>query len=130
MGILKNTTLKAVAKKHIKLLTDYMETYPVYDTNNEVDLYQTVKNYLTTFEAAAGDSLSIRVDAVPDWYNLFVAVVWQCVRVELSYDPTMGSDEDLELTEKVVSDELAKWKRKMQRNIKVYEKYFRIKETK
>jgi len=118
VGILKNQTIKSVAKKWTRKLISILEKAEI---NSDEDIMEILKSYIKVTETIGQGTLAIKVDEVSHWYGLFLAIVFQAVRVELSYDPTIGNESDFEVTHKAVSKELSKWKKELQRSIDLYE---------
>jgi hypothetical protein len=125
MGFLKNAAIKRVTKKWTRKLIELIEitfdsVEPTELTNldgrkddiNAV-MMSILKDYIAVVEAQGG-SLNIRTDEISKWYELFLVIVIQAVRAELSYDPTMGRGRHLAIIGDVVDKELNKWRKRKQ----------------
>ena len=102
-------TIKKVTKKRFNQLMGLIENDLPIGSNPPVDPMKTLRNYIKADELG-GKTIDVPPD-IHHWWDLFVYLVCIMVRSELAYDPTMGSQRDLNLIVETVNIQLKKWKR-------------------
>lgn len=109
MGFLKNRAIKAVTKKRFDQLVSMIENDPRLGEEGEAfDPMETLRDYIKCVELSGG-----AIETPPDitnWWELFIFLLLFMVQAELAYDPTMGSEQDLNLIMETANKQLEKWK--------------------
>lgn len=109
MGFLKNMAIKRVTKKRFNELMGLIENDLPIGSDAPIDPMKTLMNYIKGVELS-GETIEVPSD-ITHWWDLFVYLVCIMVRSELAYDPTMGSEQDLNLIVETANIQLEKWKR-------------------
>jgi hypothetical protein len=120
----KNMAIKRVTKKRFDQLMGLIENDPrlksriesnqVFDPMEkprhfELSAMETLRDYIRAVELSGGT-----IEEPPNithWWDLFRYLHCLMVQSELAYDPTMGSEQDLNLIIETANKELEKWKR-------------------
>jgi hypothetical protein len=109
MGFLKNMTIKRVTKKRFNQLMGLIENDLPIGNDTPVDPMKTLMGYIEAVELGR-ETIEVPPD-ITHWWDFFVYLICIMVRSELAYDPTMGSERDLNLIIETANIELKKWKR-------------------
>ena len=77
----------------------------VIENDTEKEAMDTLKNSVAVGNQQVPGSLKIDVESLPNPYKLFAAIIYQAVRTELAYDPSIGTHRDFVLIAKVIHKE-------------------------
>ena len=108
-NMMKNMTIKAVTKKRFDELVGIIEFKIPKDSGTPFDPMKTLVDFIETLELTG---MTIEIPpAVKHWWDLFIYLLCLMVSSELSYDPTMGSDKDIDLIIETANIQREKWKK-------------------
>lgn len=116
-SLLKKMAIKKVTKKRFNQLIGLIENDPrLHEIGNALDInkfescaIQTLKNLIDMIEIQ-GCIIDVP-DEITNWWELLLFLLCTVVQAELAYDPTMGSEEDINLIVNIANKELEKWKK-------------------
>ncbi len=92
-GFLKKSALKNVTKKRVRML--WIDLHKLINIKQNVDIKEAIKLWLEY------SSFPLKFDKNLSWEELFYQIIVITVYDELSYDRTMGNEEDFNLVYKV-----------------------------
>lgn len=92
-GLLKKSALKNVTKKRVRML--WIDLHKLINIKQNVDIKEAIKLWLEY------SSFPLKFDKSLNWEELFYQIIWITVCGELSYDTTIGNEEDIDLVYKV-----------------------------
>jgi hypothetical protein len=112
--LLKNTTIKSTAKRVLKeiiiAINEFRQEYP--NMPIETTLQSPIFLNKLAVRGLGGEKICTAAEIVQEIpnsieknsFNLTGNIVWNIVKYELSYDPTIGTNEDVLTTINVVKD--------------------------
>ena len=108
MSFLKNMVIKKVTKKRFNQLIGLIENDLPIGSDPPIDPMKTLMAYIEVVKLS-GETIEVPSD-ITHWWDLLIYLICLMVRAELSYDPTMGSESDINLIIETAKIQLAKWK--------------------
>jgi len=131
MSFFKNAAIKAVTKKRTRQFTSLVEMGLNADKFQQGDMNTRVLNILNklidTIESQENaGSLNINREEIDNWKVLLFTLVVQSVRVELSYDKSIGADKDYDLIAKTFDKEMERWRQRSHKLLNLYEQAIHI----
>ncbi len=104
MAIFKKSVIKTTTRKRARRLFD-----AIGPPNS--DMLGTLKNIIRLGEEFSfdGAKFGIPLDEFSGWQEFYYLLIWVGVYAELSYDNSIGEDEDMKLCQKIATEELLRW---------------------
>lgn len=109
MGFMKNMAIKKVTRKRFNQLIGLIENDLPIGSDPPIDPMKTLMAYIEVVKLS-GETLVVPSD-ITNWWDSLIYLICIMVRAELSYDPTMGSEQDINLIIKTIYIQLDKWKK-------------------
>jgi len=122
MSFLKNMTIKSVTRKRtrhfISLIEAGLNAEEFYHGDMDTRISEILKKLIETIENQENaGSLNIDFAKIDNSIQLLFCIVVQAVRIELSYDKSVGDDKDYLLMESVFKKEFERWKKRASNNM-------------
>ena len=115
MGFLQNHAIKKSCRGLAKELLDYVENYifqlpeETHFDNFEERILPALEDFVDNFHSFPNISLDLKSIKYSDWPELYFAILLRSVKADLSYDPSIGTDDHNKLIIEIGRQVLDSW---------------------